>query len=63
MSPALTRKTNSEKRNSRIRDLFRARYTEALRPRKYTREYIISQIAEEFYLSMQTVEDIIYAKQ
>ncbi|MCB2379819.1 hypothetical protein LGH70_19640 [Hymenobacter sp. BT635] len=59
----LARKTNREKRNARIRAQFKKRYTDAPRPRKYSREYIISQLAEEYYLSMHTVEDIIYASE
>ncbi|TGE23517.1 hypothetical protein [Hymenobacter metallicola] len=56
----LARKTNREKRNARIRAQFRKRYTDAPRPRKYSREYILAQLAEEFCLSMHTIEDIIY---
>ncbi|AHJ98951.1 hypothetical protein [Hymenobacter swuensis] len=61
MSPrAKTRQTNKEKRDNRIRAQFRKRYTDQPRPRMYSREYVISQLAEEFCLSMHTVEDIIY---
>lgn len=61
MSPrAKTRQSNKEKRDSRIKAQFRKRYTDAPRPRMYSREFVISQLAEEFCLSMHTVEDIIY---
>ncbi len=62
MSPSIKRRTNTEKKYERIRKEFRKRFTDQPRPKKYTREYIIAQLAEEFYLSMKTVEDIIYTK-
>lgn len=52
-------KDSTRKRNGRIVAEFKRRYTDQPRPRKYTKEYIISQLADEFYLSMSTVEDII----
>lgn len=57
---ALTRQNNYDKRNQRIRDAFEQRYTKQPKPRIYTREYIISQLAEEFCLSMSTIENILY---
>ena len=63
MSPrAITLKSNKDNRNTAIREEFRKRYTEAKRPRMYSREYVISQLAQEYYLSMATIEDIVYAK-
>jgi hypothetical protein len=63
MSPrAKTLKSNKDKRNTKIRDEFRQRFTDAKRPRVYSREYVISQLAQEYYLSMATIEDIIYTK-
>ena len=59
---ALTRQTNYDKRNRRIREAFAKRYTHLPRPRLYTREYVISQLAEEFCLSMARIEDIIRIK-
>jgi len=56
----MTRQSNLSRRNKRIRSLFDERYTTAQRPRKYTREYVIACLAEEFYLSMARIEDIIY---
>jgi hypothetical protein len=56
----LTRATNSDKRNQRIKDAFYARYTNQPRPRKHTREYVVSALAEEFYLSVATVAGILY---
>jgi hypothetical protein len=57
---AFTRQTNYDKRNGRIKDAFEARFTKQPKPRIYTREYIISQLAEEFCLSMSTIENILY---
>ncbi|MBO2009191.1 hypothetical protein [Hymenobacter negativus] len=63
MCPAArTRKTNTQKRHDRIRQAFRERYTNKPRPRLYSREYVISQLADEFCLSMATVEGIIWTK-
>lgn len=66
LAPASLRQTkraeNLEKRNAKIREAFADGYTRQPRPRKYTREFIIAQIAAEFYLSMDRVEDIIYQK-
>jgi hypothetical protein len=71
MTPTLPTPTPAEKRqtkraqnlaarNEKIREAFAERYTRQPRPRKYTREYIIAQIAGEYFLSMDTVEDIVY---
>lgn len=57
-----TRQQNRLRRNDRIRLTFRQRYTDAPRPRKFSREYIIAQLADDFCLSIATIEDIIYAK-
>ncbi len=62
MSPALKRRTNTDKKYERIRHEFKKRFTDQPRPKKYTREYIIALLADEFFLSMKTVEDIIYTK-
>ncbi|MDF7813626.1 hypothetical protein [Hymenobacter sp. YC55] len=63
MSPRVTTlKSNKENRNTKIREEFHRRYTEAKRPRMYSREYVISQLAQEYYLSMATIEDIVYSK-
>ena len=59
---ALTRQTNYDKRNQRIRDAYYKRFTLQPKPRIYTREGIIAQLAEEYCLSMATVEDIIRIK-
>lgn len=65
-TPAEKRKTkraaNLEARNTKIREAFAERYTRQPRPRKFTREYVIAQLACEYYLAMDTVEDIIYQK-
>lgn len=56
------RQQNRLRRNERIREAFRQRYTDAPRPRKFSREYILAQLADDFCLSVATIEDIIYAK-
>ena len=56
------RQQNRLRRNERIREAFRQRYTDATRPRKFSREYILAQLADDFCLSVATIEDIIYAK-
>lgn len=56
------RQQNRLRRNDRIRQAFSQRYTEAPRPRKFSREYVLSKLADEFCLSVATIEDIIYAK-
>lgn len=71
MMPAIPTQTPAEKRqtkraeklkarNSKIREEFAEGYTKQPRPRKFTREYVIALIADKHYLSMATVEDIIY---
>ena len=60
---AKTRQTNTQKRHERIRQAFRDRFTNKPRPRLYSREYVISQLAEEHCLSMATVEGIIWTKE
>lgn len=60
MTKHLRRVANTEKRNQRICDAFYQRYTNQPRPKIYTRDYVISQLAEEHYLSMGTVENIIW---
>ncbi|GAA4349919.1 hypothetical protein GCM10023185_07030 [Hymenobacter saemangeumensis] len=55
-----TRQANYDKRNRKIKDAFFKRYTNQPRPKIYTREYVISQLAEEFNLSMARIEDILY---
>jgi hypothetical protein len=59
-SSVLTRATNTDKRNQRIKDAFYTRYTKQARPRKHTREFVVSELAEEFCLSPATVAGILY---
>jgi len=56
----LTRATNTEKRNRKLRDAFHARYTSQPRPRKFSREFVVQGLADEFFLSAATVEGILY---
>ncbi|MDO7877362.1 hypothetical protein Q5H93_21655 [Hymenobacter sp. ASUV-10] len=60
---ALTRQANTENRNRKIRNAFYDRYTNKPRPRQFSREYVISQLAEEYNLSMTTVENILYKQE
>jgi hypothetical protein len=61
--PIMTvRQQNRLRRNDRIRQTFQQRYTDAARPRKFSREYVLAQIADEYCLAVATIEDIIYAK-
>ena len=56
------RQQNRLRRNERIRQSFRSRYTDAPRPRKFSREYVLAQLADDYCLAVATIEDIIYAK-
>lgn len=56
------RQQNRLRRNERIRHAFQQRYTDVSRPRKFSREYVLAKLADEFCLSVATIEDIIYAK-
>ena len=56
------RQQNRLRRNERIRQAFQQRYTQAPRPRKFSREYVLAQLADEYCLSVATIEDILYAK-
>jgi hypothetical protein len=58
----ITRQKNIERRNALIRAEFKRRFTDQEKPKRYTREYVISQIAMERCLSMGTVENILYTK-
>ena len=57
-----TRQQNRLRRNDRICLAFRQRFTDAPRPRKFSREYVLAQLADDFCLSVATIEDIVYAK-
>ena len=57
-----TRQQNRLRRNERICQAFRQRFTLAARPRKLSREYVLAQLADEFCLALSTIEDIIYTK-
>jgi len=61
--PNPTRQLNRLKRNERIRAAFRARYTNVPRPRKHSREHVLAELAEEFFLAVTTIEDIVYVQQ
>jgi hypothetical protein len=54
------RAANLAARNEKIREAFAERYTRQPRPRKVTREAIVKHLAEEFFLSIETVENILY---
>jgi hypothetical protein len=57
-----TRQLNRQRRNDRIRLAFRQRYLEAPRPRKFSREYVLARLADDFCLSVATIEDIVYTR-
>lgn len=60
MSTASARVQNREKRDARIREAFRTQFTDAPRPRKHSREYVLAQLAGDFFLAVATIEDIVY---
>ena len=62
MTPPLTRCDRTERRNQYLRDAFYARYTSLPRPKKVSREWVITQLSEEYHLSTRTVERILYRK-
>lgn len=35
---------------------------QAARPKKVSREYVVSQLAQEYFLSVKTVERLLYVK-
>jgi hypothetical protein len=65
MSKALTRAERTAVKHQEIRRLFAERYTNQKRvngARIYTSAYVIACLAEQFYLSMRQIENIIYTK-
>lgn len=59
------RKSRTIEKHQKIRDLYAQRYTNQKRvngARKYTSTYVIACLAEEFYLSMRQIENIVYTK-
>ncbi len=58
----LARQANLDKRNRAIRDAFYQRFTKQARPRLYTREYVLAQLAQEHHLSIATVERLVMPK-
>jgi hypothetical protein len=62
MSKRKTRAERTADKHQKIRDLFKKRFTDQPRPRIYTSAYIISCLAEDFYLSMRQIENIVYSK-
>jgi hypothetical protein len=61
-SSTLARQANLEKRNLAIREAFYKRFTMQVRPRIYTREYVLSQLAQEYHLSIATLERLVMLK-
>jgi hypothetical protein len=53
----LTRAANTDKRDTKLRASFFSRYTNQPSPRKHTREYVVSQLADELRLRPATVGD------
>ena len=58
----LTRQANLERRNQALREAYFERYTKQKRPRIYTREYILAQLAQDYHLSIATVERLVLPK-
>lgn len=56
------RLTNLEKRNQQLRDAFYKRCTNLHRLLKPSREVVVQQLADEYYLSAKTVECLLYTK-
>jgi len=54
------RQLTLQRRNAAIRKEFAESYTDAPRPRKYSREYVLAKLSEKHYLSIATIEDIVY---
>lgn len=64
-SKQLARADRLERRNKQMQDAFYKRYTNQPRvngARIYTREGVVAQLAEEYHLSMATVEKIVLPK-
>jgi hypothetical protein len=60
----MSRAVRTLRKHQRIRELFAKNYTNQKRvngARVYTREYILSKLSEEFYLSIRQIENIIYS--
>jgi hypothetical protein len=65
MSQRKGRSDRTAKKHQKIRDLFNQRYTNQVRvngARIYTSAYVIACLAEEYYLSLRQIENIIYSK-
>ncbi|MBU6122237.1 hypothetical protein [Hymenobacter siberiensis] len=59
MSKSETWLVNVQKRNERIRNAFHPRFTYKPRPLLHSRECAIAHLAEEFFLSIARIEDIV----
>lgn len=56
------RLSNLEKRNRKLRDTFYKRYTNKPRLQKPSREYVVQQLADEYFLSVKTVDRLLYTQ-
>lgn len=59
---AQTRHAHTLQRNELLQAAYRKRYVDLPRPRIYSRAYVLSQLAKEFYLSVATVERLVMPK-
>jgi len=59
---ATVRLANLDTRNRKIREAFYQRYTRVSRERKPDRELVLAQRAEEYCLSVATVEGILWTR-
>jgi hypothetical protein len=65
MKKSEARKQRTAKKHQRIRDLYEKRYTKQRKvngAKIYTKDYIMAKLAEEFFLSIRQIENIIYTK-
>ncbi|MBD2769681.1 hypothetical protein IC235_17460 [Hymenobacter sp. BT664] len=60
-SATLRRQANLDTRNRKIRDAFYQRYTRVPRERKPDRGQVVAQLPEKFFLSIATLEKLLYA--
>ncbi|MBL7954421.1 MAG: hypothetical protein JNJ91_05245 [Flavobacteriales bacterium] len=57
-NPEITKRRNAEI----VKEYDRLRSIRVGRARKYTPDYCITQLAEKFFLSERTIEDIVWKK-
>ena len=58
---AIIRQANLDTRNRKIREAFYQHYTRVPRERNPDRDQVVAQLAEAVFLSVKTVEKLLYA--